>query len=510
MKKIVIILKTAQKCISVLMVAILLIAFMTSCRYKVSIDPDDPDEPKPANPHKEVNDWILENMETFYLWNTQIPSKTNKTLSPDDYFESLLYTAEDRFSWIQEDYVTLINSLSGVNTEAGYDFALLLLSQSSSDVIGCITYIKSNTPAEDAGLKRGDFFRKINGTQMTTTNYQSLLGRISEPHTLGLDSLSAEGRLTGKIKNVSLQVIENYSENPILLDTVYDISDRKIGYFVYNFFARDNGDGSVAYEKELNDIFDKFKKEEINELIVDLRYNGGGAVITAEVLASMISGKGKNDLFSIMECNSLLHTYYYAEEGADYNKSYFFNNIERYNGNTIVERIPINKLSGLSTVYFIVTNNSASASELLINGLKPYMNNIVLVGDTTFGKNVASFTIYETDVEKQKTNKWGMQPIVWKIRNADGFSDYSSGFAPDIKVSEFGEFTKTLFLKPLGDTAEVMLKTALNDMFGITTRGITTKHIDNEPIYVGSSMDRTPARRNQYITLKDLTTKENR
>jgi C-terminal processing protease CtpA/Prc len=491
MEKVVNILKTVQKCTLVLMIAILLIALITSCNEKKPVD----------NSHEEVNNWILENMEIYYLWNKQIPSKTNKTLSPDAYFESLLYKA-DRFSWIQEDYVELLNSLSGVNTEAGYDFMLLRMSENNSEVIGCITYIKPGTPAVNAGLKRGDYFLEINGTQMTIDNYSSLIKKTAEPHTLGLAVFSGN-TITG-IKNVSLQVIKNYPENPILLDTIYDISGKKIGYFVYNFFAPDSGNGSIAYEKELNNLFAKFKTEQINELIVDLRYNGGGAVSTTEALASMISGRGENDLFFTMTYNDIIHEYFSSKQGADYNKSYFVNNIVRYDGNTVAERISINKLSGLSTVYFIVTGNSASASELLINGLKPYMDNIVLIGETTYGKNVASITIYEEDKEKQKTNKWGMQPIITRMSNSVGFYDYGDGFSPNVEVSEF----EGKDLKPLGDTDELMLKTTLNTIFGIDTKVATTKHIDNKPIFVGSAMDRTPVRRNQYITLKDLELKE--
>jgi C-terminal processing protease CtpA/Prc len=492
MKKNVNSLKRVQKCTSVLMIAILLTAFMTSCKEKRPIE--NPVE----NPYEEVNDWILDNMQYWYLWNKQIPSETDNTLSPDKYFDSLLYKTADRFSWIQEDYVELLNSLSGVNTEAGYDFMLLLMSN-DSDLIGCITYIKPGTPAANAGLKRGDYFLEINGTQMTRENYSSLIGKMSDPHTLGLAVISGN-RITD-IKNVSLQVIENYPENPILLDTVYDISNKKIGYFVYNFFADDNGDGSVAYEKELNNIFNKFKTEQINELIVDLRYNGGGAISTTTALASMISGRGRNDIFYIEEFNDNINSEL-RSENYDLN-SYFLDDIVRYNGNTVAERIPINKLSGLSAAYFIVTGRSASASELLINGLKPYMNKIALIGETTYGKNVASITIYEEDKEKQKTNKWGMQPIIMRMSNAERFSDYGNGFTPDIEVSEFEED-----LKPLGDTAEIMLKTTLNAIFGVDTKVVTTKQFGNKPIIVGSAMDRTPARRNQYITLKDLAIKK--
>jgi C-terminal processing protease CtpA/Prc len=490
MKKVIIASKTVQKCMLALTVTILLVAVSTSCnRDKSSID----------NPYKEVNEWILENMQIYYLWNTQIPSKTDKMLSPDKYFESLLYTKEDRFSWIQEDYVELLNSLSGVNTEAGYDFNLLLMSENSSDVIGFITYIKPGTPAEDAGLKRGNYFHKINGTQITVDNYSSLIAQTAKPHKLGVSVISGT-TITG-VEDVSLNVIENYAENPILLDTVYNISGKNIGYFVYNFFARDKGDGSVAYEKELNDLFNKFKSEQIDELIVDLRYNSGGAVITTTALAGMISGQNKTKIFYINEYNSLvdgeLRNYY---GNPDYNKSYFINSIDKYNDkNDVIETTPINSLSGLSTVYFIVTGRSASASELLINGLKPYMN-VVLVGETTYGKNVGSITIYEDDPVKQKDNKWGMQPIIMKMSNAQGYSDYGNGFVPDTKISEPSK--ENLIVKQLGDTDELLLKTTIDRIFGRTKA--MTKHTDNKTIFVGSAMDRTPARMNQYISLKEL------
>jgi C-terminal processing protease CtpA/Prc len=481
MKKNVFISKTAQKCMSALMMAILLIAVTTSCDRKSS-----------DNPHKEVNSWILENMEIYYLWNELIPSKTNNTLSPDKYFESLLYKAEDRFSWIQEDYLELLKSLSGVTNEAGYDFNLYKIDD--SNILGGITYIKPGTPAANAGLKRGDYFLKINGTKITTSNYSSLIGQISQPHTLGI-SIISEGLLTENTKDVSLQVITNYAENPVLLDTVYNISDKKTGYLVYNFFASDKGDGSVTYEKELNNIFAKFKSASIDELIVDLRYNGGGAVSTARTLASMISERKTSDKFCIQQYNSLLHNYFSATEGADYNVLYFVNTINSDDSGKT--GIPVNTLSGLSTVYFIVSGRSASASELLINGLKPYMN-VVLVGETTYGKNVASVTIYEKDAKKQMTNNWGMQPIVGKLANADGYSDYGSGFTPDRKADELDG---GVVVKQLGDTSEVLLKTTLNLISGIT-RSVATKDIGAKAIFIGSAMDRTPARRNMYLTPK--------
>ena len=438
------------------------------CRKDPELEPEQ--EQEQENLYQEINDWIFDNLDTYYYWNTQMTAGVSKRLSPDKYFETLLYEG-DRFSWIQDDFQELLASLMGVNTEAGYDFDLMLMSENSSDVIGYITYVKRGTPAEKAGLKHGDYFLEINNTQLTTDNYRKLIQEMFNPHTLGLADI--EGNVILGIINVPLSVIE-YKENPILLDTIYHIQSRKIGYFIYNFFARDSEEYGIAYEKELNNLFLKFKTEGIDELIVDLRYNSGGATSTAMALANMIANRSSTDVFSYMEFNSTLDAYY-----------------------RVVERVAINKLSGLHRVYMIVSDRTASASELLINGIRPYMgdNNVVLVGWTTAGKNVASFTIYEEDPVKQKTNNWGMQPIVCKMTNSQNKADFENGLKPDVQIHE----TQELVMKPLGDTNELLLSATLDLIFGTST--IKRKNIREKAINVGSSVVLNPARQNMYIDL---------
>ena len=452
-------------------------------------------DPKPVNDYKNINDWILENMRAYYLWNTQIPRNTNKKLYPKDYFESLLYKAEDRFSWIQEDYTELMKYLSGVTTEAGYEFYLFLTEETGNSVFGYIAYIKPGTPAEAAGLKRGDFFSSINGTAMTTSNLQTLLGHISEPHTLG--KMIFEGNVnTGQTMPVALSVIE-YEENPILLDTLYLIQDKKIGYFVYNFFARDSEFLGIEYEKELNDLFGKYEIEGIDELIIDLRYNPGGAVITANALASMISNRGASDIFGYHSYNSMFQQWLENEYGKDFFTDTFLDEIKRYNSkDQVVEKVKINKLTHLNKVHLIVTRHSASASELVINCLKPYME-VVLIGETTYGKNVGSITIYEEDEEKQKSNTWGMQPIISKFENSVHFSDYGQGFEPDVESDEL-----EIGMLPLGDIDELMLSDALNHILGV--KSSQRKAVTLKSKIVGSSIDRNPARKTMYWQKKRL------
>jgi C-terminal processing protease CtpA/Prc len=427
-------------------------------------------------------------MELYYFWNDKIPSKTDKTLAPNEYFETLLYK-DDRFSWIQENYLELLSMLSGVTKEAGYDFQLFYADETRTYVVGCVTYVKHGSPAETAGLKRGDLFLTVNGTQMTVDNYVSLINDMSANHTLGL----ADG------STLSLTAVV-FSENPVYLDTIYSVGSQNIGYLVYNFFSEDSGDNSYQYEKELNAIFGKFKAANIDDLILDLRYNGGGSVSTAVNLASMISGKSTGDIFGITQYNSLLTNYFTQEYGADFNKTYFSDDIIAYDSNgaeIVVEHL--NKLS-LGRLFVIGTGGTASASELIINGLKPYIT-VTLIGETTYGKNVGSITIYEDDAEKQKTNKWGMQPIVVKFANKNGFSDYGSGFTPDIEASEF---TTAFFkgeedMKPLGDRDEAMLNVAINRILGNDT-GVKSARSVKRTIEALPFV-KNPARQNMYIDL---------
>lgn len=454
--------------------------------FTYSCERDDNSGQKEIQQNKNINSWIQSNMDVLYYWNTQMPTKKDVTLSPDKYFKSILYTAEDRFSYIAKDFAQLSDLLSGVQMEAGYDFTLFLKEEGSKDVIGVINYIKPNSPASSTNLKRGDIFFTVNGKQLTTDNYQDVMNETYAPHTLGIYK-------DGVIQNISLSVTK-YEENPVFLDSIYNIGGKKIAYLIFNFFSTDNGDYSYSYVKALNDIFGKYKQANVNDLILDLRYNGGGQVDVAVALASMISNRTSSDLFCTDEYNSIVDKELQTEMGDSYNKTYFNDNIEvkNENGDIVDRSIPINKL-GLNHLYVLVTGSTASASELLINGLKPYMN-VTLIGETTYGKNVAMWFIYETDPQKQKDNRWGMLPIVCKTFNSANQSDYSKGFTPDIEADEY----ETMPLLPLGNTDEPMLAAAFIQLGVKSANTLRSEVKEINPRPLMSSIDRTPVRKNMF------------
>jgi C-terminal processing protease CtpA/Prc len=462
---------------------LLLLIIVFSC----DICPADSEEAAKKN----INNWILDNMKVYYFWNEKIPSKTDKSLDAKDYFNSLLYKTEDRFSWIQEDYTDLLDLLSGIEMEAGYDYTLMRISQNSQDLLGIINYVKLNSPASQTDLKRGDLFSTINDKKLTIDNYKSVLGALSSPHTLGIID---RNHGFDPVKTISLSVTR-FAENPVLLDTVYNISGKKIGYLFYNFFAEDSGDKTNKYIKELNTIFGKIKATGIDELIIDFRYNSGGSLTTCSEFSSMISNRKKSEVFCLVQYNSILDQAFKKQEGADYNKIYFADNIERRDADgKVIESVAINKLTNLNRLYVITSSGTASASEVLINGLKAYMD-VILIGDVTYGKNVGSITLYEEDAEKQKKNKWGMQPIVVKLANSKGSADFGDGFKPDVEESEY-----KYPLLPLGEINETLLQTALVKMGVVDAQAGLRAEKGNTFIPVFSSIDRTPVRRNTYIS----------
>ncbi|GGZ26598.1 peptidase S41 [Echinicola pacifica] len=440
-----------------------------SCKDDDTTEPSTPDDgdTEEPDPNIAVNEWIQDVMEQVYYWSASMGTPLALESDPNDYFNELL-VAEDRFSVIYPNYDELVALLSGVQKEAGYDFGLVRASAESEQVVAVITYVKKNSPAESAGLRRNDRIYEVNGTELSTTNYSSVFGNTDVAHSLTISRYNAEtGAFAFLAEPVSVDVVE-LTENPVFLDSVYTIGDKKIGYIVYNFFAPGapvSSDYEVvygAYDAQLDEIFGDFISKGVNEMILDLRYNGGGYTSSAVHLASSL-GKGisSSDVFYTNEYNDLLQGYFTQNNGPDF----FTNNF--------VDK-PNNIGAHLSSgnLFVIATRQSASSSELVINGLKPYMN-IIHIGSTTYGKNVGSTTFQDTENED---NHYGLLPIIFKTFNKNNESEYSLGFDPDVSVSEYDN---NVFLYPLGDSREVLLNVALD-------------YIVNGEISAGARINRNP------------------
>lgn len=433
-----------------------------------------------------VNDWILENMQDLYYWNDKIPANPDKTQQPSDFFDSILYTFDattnpdgDRFSWIEESAAELEASLSGETTTTGMEYGLFLRSAGSDEVIAQVFYVLPGSPAQRAGIKRGDIISKVNGQVLSRTNYADLLFGSSTTSTFGLASVS-NGTVvdTDVSKTVTATV---FQENPVFLDSIYTVGGKTVGYLVYNQFVPGaNNSEANEYDAQLDAIFSDFKAKGVNELVLDLRYNPGGYTSSSANLASLIGkGVGSGKLFFREEWNATITPSLLREYGDGFFVQNFLTKAQNIGGN-------------LTRLFVLTTDYTASASELIINGLRPYMT-VTTIGTTTYGKNVGSITI--TDETGQI--KWGIQPIVFKSYNSAGQSDYSTGFVPDVEVEE------PLSLLPLGDTKEALLSAALSQITGSAANGRVGARANANPLSsLGSSIQRKAGGARMIKTLK--------
>ncbi len=420
-----------------------------------------------------INDFVWKAMNSWYYWQPQVPDLSdeqvdnsvtyneliNKFESPKDFFTSLRFDigVTDRFSWFVEDYIALQQSFQGITKSFGLDFEAVQVN-SGGDIVIYISHVVDDSPAKDAGIKRGDIVNAIDGTAINTVNYNDLRSKLfGETVTLSFVTDNNGSLEFIEDKTISSRVV---SENPVFLRKVFnDIGGKKVGYLVYTGFRS-------SYNDELNDAFQFFKGEAIDELIIDLRLNGGGSVLTSAYLASMVYSDAGTDTFVELKHNT---------KRSDRDSSLSFQNtlnVINSNGEKTGEQ-PINRLTTVSKLHVLVSNNTASASELIINALRPFIP-VKLFGTTTIGKNVGSITLYDSPAsnyqDKDSANQshlYALQPIVFQTFNKLGESDYTQGFSPDIEVQEF-QFWRNIL--PFGDENEVLLKAALDDIRGVTTK----------------------------------------
>lgn len=422
----------------------------------------DPEPTEEQQLNQYVNKWLYDNMDGLYYWNTTLPAYKSSMAKPSDYFKTLKYK-DDRFSAIFESYQDILSQLNGVTpAEIGFEFQLWKESSANSNVLGVVTYVKHGTPAEKMGIRRGDIFRKINGEQLTTSNYSTVINYLYNDVNIAtiIFSTYSNGAFYDK-SPVTVTKVTNYVEDPVYLDTVYTVNNKKVGYLVYNFFTNDPGDKTMKYDLELNSAIGQFKQQNISELIVDLRYNHGGMISSAIHLASMLVPNLASDkVFIYTEYNKNYTDYFNsAEFKSKYSDNPFVDNFATSITNTTsgAAMAPVQNVgNSLSRIYFLTGRGTASASEMVINGLKPFLTTI-LIGDTTVGKNVGSTLVND---EKNTKNQWAFMPIILKYFNKDHQSDFTKGFAPNYLIEDDYSYA-------LGDIHEGLLSKAISQISGL-------------------------------------------
>lgn len=427
----------------------------------------------------QIEDFIWQGLNFYYLWKDNVPTLADSKFentedyyslltsedSPENFFESLLFRNEDKWSWIVDDYVALENDFKGIAETDGIAYKPYLYSDSNDKIFCLVRYILPDTDASDKDVKRGEIFSAIDGEQLTRSNYQELLGRTNSTINFA-DFNGGNPVLNGKSIEFTKSI---YQENHVYISKTFDISGIKIGYIMYNWF-------SVESEKVLNNVMANMKAEGINELILDLRYNPGGYGITATNLASMLGGQSKNELFYITQYNDEIQEYYEVNAPDVVNHYFRDRIIELDDDGEWIDGESINSLN-LSKLYIITTSSTASSSELVINGLAPYID-VVTIGTTTSGKYTGSLTLYDSDNLRKdgdnlnQSHKYAMQPIIQKTVNKNGES-VRDGYAPSHEIIEYVNQ-----MSPLGEEDEPLLAKAIEVITGVSAkRPISSKEL---------------------------------
>ena len=407
----------------------------TSCRSEDPAPQPTP-TPTPTPPTATVdpvNEFVWKAMNSWYYWQANVPTLADSYKNdaakyaallngktPDKlFYGSLLYEygKTDRFSWIENNNKIIEASARTAEVESvtGLELSLFPKGGGSANYVALVNYVVPGSSAANAGVKRGDVITKINGTYLTKANYGGLFGdsfTITRAETATSAVVGNAYVVTTTDKNENIPIVKtSIDENPIAFYKVFEMGGKKIGYLVYNGFK-------IDYNDELNAQFAKMKADGITDLILDLRYNGGGSLTSASGLATMISGNTSSN-YVYMEYNSK-HTTWNGYDPLSPNID-IYNVVNGHPDKTGTQ--PINTVA-LPKVYVLVSYQTASASELTVIALNKIIP-VETIGYVTVGKFVGSHTLYDSpndnwiSYEKRNTShNWKLQPITFKYYNS--------------------------------------------------------------------------------------------
>lgn len=448
--------------------------FVFSCK-KDTPKPEPEPEPVERTEAQLIKDDIYKYYKLYSLWDKSIPDYTSDPSQFTDKYGSADMVLDalkkltpahasypngvfDRFSYMLGlDGYNTGTTASGrpkMDTNDGYGIYVQLGTEDEKTAQPIIYFVEGGSPAQKAGFKRSDFITAVNGDSdysiavtCTTTGctindasardkMMNKLNAALDAGTLKLQVKHQDGTTTTK----DLTYANGYTIDPIYKDSVYTYNGNNVGYLALSSF--EEIENNNVNQQKIDAAFEKFQTQQIKSLIVDLRYNGGGYVDASAYVADKIGGaitKGK--LMLTYEVND------YIKATPSINKMF---QDTKFEGKSNLN---------LSKVYFLVSDRTASAAEMIINVLKPYLQvQIIASGTRTYGKPVGFFE----QVVQKKVSFW---PVSFLLKNSANFSDYWDGLVPDKS-----NITDYVFVD-VGDKKETMLATALND----AAPGITTK-----------------------------------
>lgn len=400
-----------------------------------------------------ANQFAYDVLDTYYLWKDEIAAGMER-LDPDTNedpigtVEEIRYKENgkdvDKWTLLTDDMESLMSSVDGVATTYGYELTLGQFSNTGTYFF-IVLFVYDDSPAQKAGMKRGDIIMQLDGKDITADNYLDAV--YSSNITLGMGEMEGNA-ISLREETLTLHAIEMY-ENPILVHKVFEVGGKKVGYLAYSSFDMNSAERLVEVCRE-------FKQEGVNELVLDLRYNGGGYVFTENVLANMLAPEAvvkSKALYETEIWNKDLMALY-EKEGIDLN-TYFSTVVSSGDKTVNTEGANI----GITKLYGLIGSGSASASESILIGLMPYMD-VELIGGQSHGKYCTGALLSPEDIYSkypEVIKNWGMYVMISRYGDKDGNNPcMPDGLTPDIAGDD-----NPLDGYQLGDEHETLLSIAL-------------------------------------------------
>ncbi len=391
-----------------------------------------------------TNEQILTVMKNNYLWT---PNNVALNQEATAFFRSLL-SANDVYTDGGNKYnYSRISSTSEPAVtvyDPGFEYAIN--NYISGVTYYVVLYVKPNTPAKDF-MARGLYITKVNGTAVTAANASTLLASAySKGEKI---TLSIRTPMITEEKSVSFSPVANYSEAPMHTFSILTAGSKKVGYIAYNNFS---AGANYAYDNSLAAKLTEFKNQGVTDLVFDVRYNSGGSLSGVQALGSaLVKGRDTNKAF--------IQQVYRPDLPTPVRPLNFQDKTAEGKG------VAIPTLGDqLGKIYIITGQTTAGASEALINAIKAYRaNDIVLVGEKTKGRNIAT----ARTTEKETGAKWNLTLAYLYMADVNKNYNYTAGFAPNTPIQEVKVAAeKKILLGELGTKDEVILSQILATIGG--------------------------------------------
>lgn len=390
--------------------------FFVSCKKDRDVAAD---TTPPVSATDKLKDSALLFTKDIYLWYSQIPStfSAQSFTSLDKMMTAVRqYSTETGFSGPVDRWSFAVDQSEWNNVSSGVsgDLGIDIFFRSENDLR--IKSVEKDSPAGRLGIKRGWRITKINGNaNITTGNTEFIIGAVYNSSNASFSFQKPDGTAVDLSINAGA-----YQSQPILFDSIYSTVAGKAGYMVFSSFLGDTTDIYNSFQR----VFNGFAHAGVKDVIIDLRYNGGGYVSVQEKLANYLIAAAHN--------GSVMMKQQFNDKYSTYNETTIF----KKQGSLNAERL-----------FFIVSKSTASASELLINNLKPYMTTVLAGPSKTYGKPVGYFPI--------PVGKSYIFPISFRTTNKSGEGSYFDGIAVNKVVADgldkdWGDVSESAFASILG------------------------------------------------------------